>query len=134
MGSPVRIRLPPQKKASAIAGAFFRIGSRLSALRYPIPKPLPSGKGLAAEAALVASLRISLDCNAKSIIDIILMLQSRGLVISDTDKAADFLKKVSYFRFAAYLRQSLSSVPSLRFVGPLPDLDHATFNGLRSLK
>lgn len=42
--------------------------------------------------------------SAKSIIDIILMLQSRGLVISDTDKAADFLKKVSYFRFAAYLR------------------------------
>ena len=72
--------------------------------------------------------------SAKSIIDIILMLQSRGLVISDTDKAADFLKKVSYLRFAAYLRQSLSSVPSLRFVGPLPDLDHATFNGLRSLK
>lgn len=42
--------------------------------------------------------------NAKSIADIILMLQSRGLVISDTDKAADLLKKVSYFRFAAYLR------------------------------
>ena len=42
--------------------------------------------------------------SAKSIIDIISMLQSRGLVISDPDKAADFLKKVSYFRFAAYLR------------------------------
>lgn len=42
--------------------------------------------------------------SAKSITDIISMLQSRGLVISDTDKAADFLKKVSYFRFAAYLR------------------------------
>ena len=42
--------------------------------------------------------------SAKSIADIISMLQSRGLVISDTDKAADFLRKVSYFRFAAYLR------------------------------
>ena len=42
--------------------------------------------------------------SAKSITDIISMLQSRGLIISDTDKAMDFLSKVSYFRFAAYLR------------------------------
>ena len=40
----------------------------------------------------------------------------------------------SFFLMERTLRQSLSSVPSLRFVGPLPDLDHATFNGLRSLK
>lgn len=40
----------------------------------------------------------------------------------------------SFFLMERSLCQSLSSVPSLRFVGPLPDLDHATFNGLRSLK
>lgn len=42
--------------------------------------------------------------NAKSISDILLMLQICGPVISDTGKTADFMKKVSYFRFAAYLR------------------------------
>lgn len=31
------------------------------------------------------------------------------------------------------LRESLSAVPSLQYLGPLPDLDHSTFNGLRSL-
>ena len=39
----------------------------------------------------------------------------------------------SFFLMERTLRQSLSSIPSLRFVGPLLDLDHATFNGLRSL-
>ena len=41
---------------------------------------------------------------AKSIPDIVSMLQSRGLVISNMDQATDYLKKVSYFRLAAYLR------------------------------
>lgn len=41
---------------------------------------------------------------AKSIPDIVSMLQSRGLIISDIEQATDYLKKVSYFRFAAYLR------------------------------
>ena len=31
------------------------------------------------------------------------------------------------------LRESLSAVDSLKYLGPLPDLDHSTFNGLRSL-
>lgn len=39
----------------------------------------------------------------------------------------------SFFLMERTLRQSLSSVSSLRFVGPLPDLDCATFNGLRAL-
>ncbi|MBQ9475425.1 MAG: Abi family protein [Bacteroidales bacterium] len=41
---------------------------------------------------------------AKSIPELISMLQSRGLIISDIDQATDYLKKVSYFRLAAYLR------------------------------
>lgn len=41
---------------------------------------------------------------AKSIPDLIFMLESRGLKIQDETKAAEFLKSVSYFRLAAYLR------------------------------
>lgn len=41
---------------------------------------------------------------AKSIPDLILMLESRGLKIQDKATASDFLHNVSYFRFAAYLR------------------------------
>lgn len=36
--------------------------------------------------------------------DIINTLKERGLVISDEEKAIDFLNHVSYFRFATYLR------------------------------
>lgn len=40
---------------------------------------------------------------AKSLPDLVSMLQSRGLIISDINQATDFLKKVPYFRVAAYL-------------------------------
>ena len=53
---------------------------------------------------MIEGLGMKYTKSAKSITDIISMLQSRGLIISDTYKAEDFLKKVSYFRFAAYLR------------------------------
>ena len=39
----------------------------------------------------------------------------------------------SFFLMERTLRESLNDVPSLRYSGPLPDLDNATFNGLRSL-
>ncbi|MBR3501213.1 MAG: Abi family protein [Bacteroidales bacterium] len=41
---------------------------------------------------------------AKSIPDLIVMLKHRGLAVEDDVKAAEFLKSVSYFRLAAYLR------------------------------
>lgn len=41
---------------------------------------------------------------ALSIADQLTILKQRGLVISDTSVAEQFLNNVSYFRFAAYLR------------------------------
>ena len=38
------------------------------------------------------------------ITDIIKQMKSRGLSITDENKATTFLENVSYFRFAAYLR------------------------------
>ena len=42
---------------------------------------------------------------AKSIPDLIVMLKHRGLAVEDDVKAAEFLKSVSYFRLAAYLKE-----------------------------